>query len=115
MDAWEIKTILEKVPLTKKGKKQYLYRVRWADSLVNADDFPNKSVLQAFENGSFDCEIIGPVKQSRGKSLIDITNVNWLVRCKRTGQEKEMSYKDIRESFPEQLIKFYEINLAQLI
>uniref|UniRef100_A0A0K0EQX6 ChSh domain-containing protein n=1 Tax=Strongyloides stercoralis TaxID=6248 RepID=A0A0K0EQX6_STRER len=115
MDAWKIEAILDKVPINKKGKKQYLYKVRWANSLVTADDFPDKSILIQFEKKYFNYEIIGPVKKGKGGSLIDITNISWLIQCKQTGEQKEVSYKEVKESFPEQLLKFYEDNLAQLI
>uniref|UniRef100_A0AAF5CYG5 MD-2-related lipid-recognition domain-containing protein n=2 Tax=Strongyloides stercoralis TaxID=6248 RepID=A0AAF5CYG5_STRER len=89
MDAWKIEAILDKVPINKKGKKQYLYKVRWANSLVTADDFPDKSILIQFEKKYFNYEIIGPVKKGKGGSLIDITNISWLIQCKQTGEQKE--------------------------
>uniref|UniRef100_A0A0N5B6M9 ChSh domain-containing protein n=1 Tax=Strongyloides papillosus TaxID=174720 RepID=A0A0N5B6M9_STREA len=112
MNGWEIKTILDKVKFTEKGKQQHMYKVRWADSLVTANDFIDKSIIQKFEDGLLEYEIIGPDKKSKGETLIDITNMNWFIKCKKTGEKKLISYSKLKENYPEQLLKFYEDNLA---
>uniref|UniRef100_A0A0N4Z9X2 Chromo domain-containing protein n=1 Tax=Parastrongyloides trichosuri TaxID=131310 RepID=A0A0N4Z9X2_PARTI len=115
MSAWDIKSIVEKIPVTEKGKKTYLFKVRWADSLVTENDFRDKSIVRSFLNGDFQYKVIGPERKTNDKSVIPITKMYWIIESEKTGEQKRVSYKTVKDEYPDQLIKFYEKNAAPYI